>query len=1415
MEVDAEPRTPVPPPAAPAPPEIVDSPAWNDFFRQVLVGAGGQVAETLGRPTVGIDDVRHYLAVQLGLIVQRTDFRERHGLPDLSLERLQQALDSRGSSVPGLTHVLPHLVSEAFGINFAVSGSETVRHDQGVGTGRGLPRRPTGWGPAAAHGGFDSGEFGSGSMVQETGDRAGLPAEVADGWTAGDPPPLTGGHTKTIKLGPDGRLPFEVGGKRPIFRLYVSQEATLWFGYRADGPHAGEPAASIKLGSPEGRKGGSYWQWLDPAPTEKDLGRLRAYEPRIVHADGWTEGDPPQLTDGYTKRLKFDPRGRLRVTVGGKRPYFGDAAANKDATLVLGYGTDGPRAGKPAALIKLGSLEGRTGGPFWQWLDRAPTEKDLGRLRTYEPQTVHADEWTERGERGLPQLADGYDKRVGLNCRGQLPFELNGKRPSAGMAAKKRKARVWLGYRTDRPDGRELAALVEVEELDDRDGGPFWRWLNVVPTEGDLNTLKTYEYRPVNAGEWTERTERGLPQLTGGYDKTVKLNQYGRLPFNLNGKRPPVGADAADQTARVWLGYRTDRPDGRELAALVEVEELDGRDGGPFWRWLDRAPTEKDLDILRTYEPSTDEYRTVHAGGWTAGDPPQLTGGYDKTVELDRRGRLRVTVGGKRQSVGTEFARKEVTLRFGYRKDGSPESEKDGSPESQPAALVKVGRLKGRKGDSFWRWLNPAPIKGELDRLQTDWTAGWTKGDPPELTGGNTRTLKLGPDGRLPVGVGGKRPRFRAAAGQEVRVWFGYRTDRRPEGEPAALIEVASLGDQKDQDGGPFWRWLESARTEDDLDKLRTHESRPVHAGEWTAGKPPQLTGGGTATLQLLTGWLPVEVGGERQFVGAAAAGQEATVRFGYRTDRRPEGELAALVKVGRLEGRDDSGPFWRWLDPAPAKEDLARLQTYEVWTEEDAPQLTGGDTKTIKLGPEGRLPFEVGGKRPVFSAAAGQEVTVWFGYRTDESHVGEPAALIEAESLNGRDGGPFWRWLESARTEDDLNTLRTHEPRPVYLDSWTAGSAPQLTGGYDKTIEISHNILPFSLNDKRPFVGAAAAGRRATVRFGYRTDEPHEGELAALIEVVSLGDQKDQDGVGPFWRWLDPAPTPADLDRLKDYKSRAVQADEWTAGDPPQLTGGYIRTVQLNSRAQLPFTVSKKRPFVGVAAAGQEATVRFGFRTDEPHEGELAALIKVGRLEGRDGRSFWRWLDPAPTPADLDRLKDYKSNTVHAGEWTAGDPPELTGGYIKRLPVSPRAQLPFTVSEKTHVGPPTPRKRPFVGAAAAGQEATVWFGYRTDESHVGEPAALVMVGSLKGWEGGPFWRWLDPAPTEDDLKRLRIYEYRSRGGVAGAGPRPVNAGGGTAGDPPQLTGGSSGNAAVVAPASTGSVGMAYRAARD
>ncbi|MFF5074620.1 hypothetical protein ACFY2R_26315 [Micromonospora olivasterospora] len=749
-------------------------------------------------------------------------------------------------------------------------------------------------------------------------------------------------------------------------------------------------------------------------------------------------------------------------------------------------------------------------------------------------------------------------------------------------------------------------------------------------------------------------------------------------------------------------------------------------------------------------------------------------------------------MGGKRQSVGKEFANKDATLALGYRTDEPHAGE--------PAALIKIKRLEGRTGDSFWRWLNPAPTKGDLDRLKTDWIDGWTTGDPPQLTGGNTRTLKLGPDGRLPFEVGGRRPTFSAAAGQEVRVWFGYRTDRRPEGEPAALIEVASLGGQKDQDGGPFWRWLESARTEDDLDKLRTYEPQTVHAGEWTEGEPPQLTGGGTATLQLSAGRLPVEVGGKRQFVGAAAAGQEVRVLFGYRTDESHVGEPAALVKVGRLNDRD-GGPFWRWLDPAPAKEDLDRLQTYaprtvysEVWTEENAPQLTGGDTKTIKLGPEGRLPFEVGGKRPVFSAAAGQEVRVLFGYRTDESHVGEPAALIEVESLNDRDGGPFWRWLESARTEEDLGTLRTHEPRTVGVDGWTEGSAPQLTGGYDKTVEITRNTLPFKLNDKRPFVGAAAAGRRATVRFGYRTDRRPEGELAALIEVASLGGQKDDDGGGPFWRWLDPAPTPADLDRLKTYKSQAVRAAGWTAGDPPQLTGGYTKSVQLNPRAQLPFTVSKKRPFAGPEAAGQDATVWFGYRTDRRPEGEPAALIKVGRLKDRKGGPFWRWLDPAPTRADLDRLKDYKSKTVHADEWTAGYPPQITGGYIKSVPVSPRAQLPFTVSNR----------RPFVGTGAVGEKATVWFGYRTDRRPEGEPAALIMVGRLKDRKGGPFWRWLDPAPTENDLKRLKTYEYQ-----------PVNAGGRTAGDPPQLTGGSSDNAAAVIPASTGSVGVAYRAAQD
>ncbi|MFF5075306.1 hypothetical protein ACFY2R_30010, partial [Micromonospora olivasterospora] len=253
MEVDAEPRTPVPPSAttALAPPEIVASRAWDGFFQRVLDRAGGQVAETLGLATVEVDDVRHYLAIELDRIVQRTDLRQRLQLSSPSLEVLRQALDSRGRSVPGLTQVLPHLVLEAFGINFAVSGSETVRHDQGAGpagagTGQGRLRRSAGRGPAAAHGGPDSGEFGSESMVQDAGARAGLPADVAAGWTAGDPPQLTGGYTKEVRLNGDGRLTITVGGKKSVAGVAAAgQMATVWFG-RTDGLPEGEPAAWIK-----------------------------------------------------------------------------------------------------------------------------------------------------------------------------------------------------------------------------------------------------------------------------------------------------------------------------------------------------------------------------------------------------------------------------------------------------------------------------------------------------------------------------------------------------------------------------------------------------------------------------------------------------------------------------------------------------------------------------------------------------------------------------------------------------------------------------------------------------------------------------------------------------------------------------------------------------------------------------------------------------------------------------------------------------------------------------------------------------------------------------------------------------------------------------------------------------------------
>ncbi|MFF5072118.1 hypothetical protein ACFY2R_13180 [Micromonospora olivasterospora] len=622
MEVDAEPRTPVPPPAttALAPPEIVKSPAWDGFFQQVLDRAGGQVAETLGLPTVEVDDVRHYLAIELDRIVQRTDIRQRLQLSSPSLEVLRQALDSRGRSVPGLTQVLPHLVLEAFGINFAVSGSETVRHDQGAGpagagAGQGRLRRSAGRGPAAAHGGPDSGEVGSESMVQDAGDRAGLPADVAGGWTAGDPPQLTGGYTKKVPLNGDGRLTIKVGGKKPVAGVAAAgQMATVWFG-RTDGSHEGEPAAWIKVESLNDRKGGPFWQWLNPAPTEDDLNRLKNYKSPTKRAAGWTAGDPPQLTGGDTIKVPLDRRGQLTIKVGGKQPFPGVAAASQMATVWFGR-TDGSPEGEPAAWIKVESVEGRKGGPFWQWLNPAPTEDDLNRLKNYKSPTKLAGGWTAGDP---PQMTGGYTKELRLNGRGRLTIRLRGKKPDVGVAAADQMATVWFG-RTDGSHEGEPAAWIKVESLNDRDGSPFWRWLDPAPTENDLNRLRDYKSATERAGEWTAGDP---PQPTGGYTKKAPLNGQGRLTITLGGKLPGVGVVAADREATVWFGRRrTDGSPEGEPAAWIKVESLDDREGGPFWRWLDPAPTEHDLKRLRTYEP-----RTGHAGGGTAGGPPLLTGG--------------------------------------------------------------------------------------------------------------------------------------------------------------------------------------------------------------------------------------------------------------------------------------------------------------------------------------------------------------------------------------------------------------------------------------------------------------------------------------------------------------------------------------------------------------------------------------------------------------------------------------------------------------------------------------------------------------------------------------------------------------------------------------------------------------------
>ncbi|WP_210405992.1 hypothetical protein [Micromonospora sp. MH33] len=863
MEVDAEPRTPVPPPAttAPAPPEIVYSPAWDDFFRQVLVSAGGQVAETLGLPTVEIDDVRHYLAIELDRIVQRTDIRQRLKLSNPSLEVLRQALDSRQRSVPGLTQILPHLVSEAFGINIAVSGSETVRHDQGAGTGQGLLRRSAGRGPAAAHGGPDSGEFGSESMVQETGDRAGLPADVADGWTAGNPPQLTGGYTKKVQVNRQGQLTITVGGKKSgIGAAAADREATVWFG-RTDGSPAGEPAAWIKVGSLEGREGGPFWRWLDPAPTQKDLDRLKTYKSKTERAGEWTAGDPPQLTGGYTKKVPLDRLGRLAFTVGGKTPAVGVVAADREATVWFGHRrTDGSPAGEPAAWIKVGSLEGREGGPFWRWLDPAPTQKDLDRLRNYEPRTVHAGEWTARKP---PQLTDGYTKEVQVNQQGQLTITVDGKKPGVGAAAADREATVWFG-RTDGSPAGEPAAWIEVGSLEGREGGPFWRWLDPAPTEDDLNRLKTYEPRTAHAGEWTAGSP---PQLTGGYTKKVPIDRYGRLTITVDGKTPRVGVVAAGREATVWFGRTDGSPEG-EPAALIKVESLNDRDGGPFWRWLDPAPTEDDLNRLKTYKSTTE-----HAGGWTAGSPPQLTGGYTKMVPIDRYGRLTITVDGKTPRVGVVAAGREATVWFG---------RTDGSPEGEPAALIKVESLNDRDGGPFWRWLDPAPTEDDLNRLKTyksttERAGGWTAGSPPELTGEYTKRVQVNQQGQLTTMVDGKKVGVGViAAGREATVRFGYRTDRRPEGEPAAWIKVESLNDRG---GGPFWRWLDPAPTEEYVARLRSYESTTVRAGGRTVGDPPLLTGGSSGNAAAVA---PASIGS----VGMAFQAAQDTVDFpGSNTD--------------------------------------------------------------------------------------------------------------------------------------------------------------------------------------------------------------------------------------------------------------------------------------------------------------------------------------------------------------------------------------------------------------------------------------------------------------------------------------------------------------------------------------------------
>ncbi|MFG1955969.1 hypothetical protein, partial [Micromonospora sp. NPDC048830] len=746
------------------------------------------------------------------------------------------------------------------------------------------------------------------------------------------------------------------------------------------------------------------------------------------------------------------------------------------------------------------------------------------------------------------------------------------------------------------------------------------------------------------------------------------------------------------------------------------------------------------------------------AGGWTEGEPPELTGGYTKEVKVDRIGRLTFTLDGKPPIVGAAVAGQEATVWFGPRTDGSPEGE--------AAAWIKI---ESREGGPVWRWLVPAPTKEDLERLEyyeprTAHAGEWTEGNPPKVTGGDTKKIRIDRQGRLTVTVGGKKPGVGAAvAGQEATVWFGPRTDGSPEGEAAAWVKIES------REGGPVWRWLVPAPTKEDLKRLQAY--RIVRAGEWTEGDPPELTGGYTKEVKLnRQGRLPFTVAGNTPRVGAAAAYGKATVWFGPRTDGSPEGEAAAWIKVKILKDRE-GGPFWRWLDPAPTKKDLKRLEAYEnrdvdagEWTAGDPPQLTDGYTKEVPIDLQGQLPFPVGGTPGVGVAAAGQMATVWFGPRPDGSPEGELAGWIKVKGLEGREGGPFWLWLDPAPTKKDLKRLESYENRDVDAGEWTAGDPPQLTDGYTKEVPIDpQGQLPFPVGGT-PGVGVAAAGQMATVWFGPRTDGSHAGELAGWIKVKGL---EGREG-GPFWLWLDPAPTKKDLKRLRTYEPRTAHAGEWTKGDPPEPTGGYTKEVPIDLQGQLPFTVGRKRPVVGWVAADRMATVWFGPRTDGSPEGEAAAWIKVKGLDGRESSRFWRWLDPAPTKKDLKRLRAYENRDVRANEWTKGDPPRLPGGYTKEVRISRQGRLPFPVGGT-----------PGVGSVAADQMATVWFGPRTDGSPEGELAGWIKVESLYGRKDGPFWLWLDPAPTKKDLERLQAYE-----------PRTAHAGEWTAGNPPKLTDG-------------------------